>query len=68
MNKAELIERNKKRLAENIAESQRQVQYVGERLGVLSRLRELDTSRNRIVRRLIEIDPENEAEYAQHLF
>jgi hypothetical protein len=68
MNRAKLIERNKSRLNEIIAETKRQSQLVGERLGILGRLRELDRARKQVAKRLIEIDPENESEYVQHLF
>lgn len=68
MNNSSLIERDKKKLADNIAESQRQAGNAGLRLGVFERLRELERQRRKIVGRLIRRDPDREAEYSQHLF
>lgn len=68
MDKQKLIERNKQKLAENIAETRRQSQSFGVRLGVSKTLDELERKRKRIARRLIEIDPEHKDEYSQYLY
>lgn len=67
MKRSSLIARWKRRLDANIVESKRQVEFAGVRLGVFARLRELERERKRAARRLIELDPENEMEYATHL-
>lgn len=67
MKREELIDRWKQKLADNIESSKRQMQYAGERFGVFRALDELARERRRIAKRLIELDPEREFEYAQHL-
>jgi hypothetical protein len=68
MKRTELIDRWKQKLADNITESRRQMEFAGGRLGVFAALRDLERERRRIAKRLIELDPEGEREYVQHLF
>lgn len=64
----ERVQLFKGKIAASVTESKRQLEFAGERLGVLARLKELERDRRRWARTLIEIDPLNENEYAQHLF
>lgn len=68
MDNATMIERWKQKLADNIESAKHQMQYAGVRFGVFATLKELERERKRIARRLIQLDPEHELEYAQHLF
>lgn len=58
---------NQEKLATNIVESQRQMQFAGERLGVFQRLRELERDRKRYARKLMELDPNSNDDYSYHL-
>lgn len=58
----------KRRLAENIESAKRYMQFAGERFGTLAVLDELERERKKMARRLVQLDPEHEIEYVQHLF
>jgi hypothetical protein len=62
MTKEQLITRWQKKLDDTEAEIRRQLPYLGVRLGVMLRIRELERERRKIAKRLIELQPEREPE------